>query len=100
LEQIKLPYYEGLTTKAANLFYLIAKNHPLSNGNKRMAVVCLQIFLAFNGYRLVIKPTTMVKLAKWVVQTESIAKEAVIAGLEIMIENSLQDLPPDLRRAS
>jgi death-on-curing family protein len=95
LEQIKFPYYGGLISRAANVFYLINKNHPLENGNKRMAVAVLYVFLALNGYRLTIKQNAMVKLAKWVVGTGSESKEAVVNGLEIIIENSLIDLPPD-----
>ncbi|QQR52437.1 type II toxin-antitoxin system death-on-curing family toxin [bacterium] len=83
LQQIKLPYYDSLLNKSANLFYMISKNHPLENGNKRMAVTCLVIFLALNGHRLVIKPMAMVKLARWVVQTDTASKDAV------------HDLPPD-----
>jgi prophage maintenance system killer protein len=31
--------YAGVLNKAAILFYLINKNHPLVNGNKRMACI-------------------------------------------------------------
>ena len=37
--------YKGLTAKAAILFYLMIKNHPFQNGNKRIAVTTLFLFL-------------------------------------------------------
>ncbi|MBU1091351.1 type II toxin-antitoxin system death-on-curing family toxin [Patescibacteria group bacterium] len=41
--------YRGLVGKASILFYLMIKNHPFQNGNKRIAVMCLLVFLANNG---------------------------------------------------
>jgi death-on-curing protein len=36
--------YPGLIGKAAILFYLLIKNHPFQNGNKRIAVTTLLVF--------------------------------------------------------
>src|SRR6478672_7663067 len=47
--------YKGFALKAAFLFYLLNKNHPLANGNKRMACLCLGYFCAANGHELNIK---------------------------------------------
>lgn len=41
--------YPGLYKKAAALFYFIIKNHPFENGNKRIAVTSLVIFLFKNS---------------------------------------------------
>lgn len=40
--------YKGLIGKAAMLFYLMIKNHPFQNGNKRVAVMALLYFLFVN----------------------------------------------------
>ncbi len=40
--------YPRLEGKAAILFYLMIKNHPFQNGNKRVAVMTLLYFLAQN----------------------------------------------------
>ena len=40
--------YKGLCGKAAILFYLLIKNHPFQNGNKRVAVTALLVFLFLN----------------------------------------------------
>jgi death-on-curing protein len=37
---------------AAAYGFGIARNHPFSNGNKRTAFVCTELFLALNGYGL------------------------------------------------
>jgi len=41
--------YPTVEEKAANLLYLVVKNHPLSDGNKRSAAAPFVTFLARNG---------------------------------------------------
>jgi len=40
--------YHGLIGKAAILFYLLIKNHPFKNGNKRIAITTVLVFLSIN----------------------------------------------------
>lgn len=44
--------YPDLFSKAAILFYLLVKNHPFVDGNKRTAALTLIEFLERNGYTL------------------------------------------------
>jgi death-on-curing protein len=44
--------YPELIDKAAVLAVRIAKNHPLLDGNKRLAWGCLNMFLVLNGRQL------------------------------------------------
>lgn len=44
--------YAGLAAKAAALCLAIVRAHPFSDGNKRVALVALDTFLALNGARL------------------------------------------------
>lgn len=44
--------YPDLWTKAAAYAYLLCKNHPFIDGNKRTAAIATNTFLALNGYRL------------------------------------------------
>ena len=44
--------YPDLATKTAALFESLVRNHPLLDGNKRLAVVLTWTFLLNNGYRL------------------------------------------------
>ncbi len=46
--------YPTLEEKGAVLFYLIIKNHLFRNGNKRMAVMCLDFFLYANDIVLTV----------------------------------------------
>lgn len=41
--------YPTLIDQAAILFYLLIKNHPFQNGNKRVALTSLLVFLALNN---------------------------------------------------
>ena len=43
------PLYRGLIAKASVLFYFMLKNHPFQNGNKRIAITTLLVFLSING---------------------------------------------------
>lgn len=45
-------FYPDLERKAAVLTVRMASNHPLPDGNKRLAWQSLTIFLALNGYAL------------------------------------------------
>lgn len=42
--------YPDLFSKAAILFYVINRNHIFSNGNKRLSVAVLLVFLYINDY--------------------------------------------------
>jgi death-on-curing protein len=46
-------FYPDIEQKAAVLAVRIARNHPLPDGNKRLAWQSLTIFLALNGYDMV-----------------------------------------------
>ncbi|MFJ5549727.1 type II toxin-antitoxin system death-on-curing family toxin [Streptomyces sp. NPDC093225] len=45
--------YTDLFEKAAALLQSLAVNHPLVDGNKRMAWMCTVVFLDFNGTEMV-----------------------------------------------
>ena len=40
--------YPSLVSKSGILFYLMVKNHPFQNGNKRIAITTLLMFLSQN----------------------------------------------------
>jgi len=44
--------YPNVLSKAAILFYLLIKNHPFLDGNKRTAFLALMRFLNLNDYTL------------------------------------------------
>lgn len=50
-------FYPGFVDKAAVLVVRLAKNHPLPDGNKRVAWVALRLFVELNGWAWKSTPT-------------------------------------------
>lgn len=78
--------YPTLAHKSAILFYLLIKNHPFQNGNKRIAVTTMLVFLMLNGHWMDIPPQKLYNLAVWVAQSDPDVRDAVIAGLVDFIQ--------------
>lgn len=51
--------YPTVASKAAIIFYTLNKKHLFLNGNKRLSVACLAIFLFINGKELRVAPQEM-----------------------------------------
>lgn len=47
-----IEFYPAFADKAAVLVVRLARNHPLPDGNKRLAWQALTMFCALNGHRL------------------------------------------------
>lgn len=71
-------WYDKLHYQAAALFRSLAKNHAFVDGNKRVAVVAVKVFLELNGYKLAAKQSTILKFVLRVA-TEQNPKVAWIA---------------------
>jgi len=84
--------YRGTLNKAAILFYLINKNHPLINGNKRMACICLDYFCFINGYVLSIPEDPFYEIAKAVVESDNSRKEHVLLIIKNIIRENWKKL--------
>ncbi len=50
-------FYPGFVDKAAVLIVRLAKNHPLPDGNKRVAWVALRMFIEINGWSWAERPS-------------------------------------------
>jgi death on curing protein len=74
--------YPGLVSRAAILFYLMIKNHPFKNGNKRIATVTLFLFLYKNNKWLRVDNIQLYRFAKWVAESDSTVKDATIQAIE------------------
>lgn len=44
--------YKSLEAKAARLGYSLIKNHPFADGNKRIGMLAMLVFLEMNGIEL------------------------------------------------
>jgi death on curing protein len=85
----KRDLYRGLESKAAFLFYLMIKNHPFVNGNKRIAVTTLLCLLDSNGKWLRVSANELYKKAVWVAESDPRDRVEVLALLRKFIERSL-----------
>jgi death-on-curing family protein len=74
--------YSGLIPKAAILFYLMVKNHPFKNGNKRIAVTTLLLFLSGNQKWVKVDPAQLYRFAKWVAESDPKVKDATVSAIE------------------
>jgi len=88
----KKPLYPTLADKATILFYLMIKNHPFQNGNKRIAITTLLTFLAFNQKWLKISNEELYRLAMRVAVSEPRDKDKIVRYVRGVIELELIDL--------
>ena len=81
--------YKGLVKKGAILFYLMIKNHPFQNGNKRVAVTTLLVFLAKNNKWLKVDNQEFYNFARWVAESNSKYKSQTTSAIEEFIKDNL-----------
>ena len=84
--------YPSLIGKASILFYLMVKNHPFQNGNKRIAMTCLLVILYKNNKWLHVDTQEFYNFAMWVAQSPPGAKEETVKATEKFIKKSLINL--------
>jgi prophage maintenance system killer protein len=84
--------YAGVAAKAANLFYLVIKDHPFADGNKRIASVLFLYFLSNNNYLYKktgenkINNSTLTALALLVASSQPRDKETIISLITKLLE--------------
>ena len=83
--------YKGLVGKASVLFYLMIKNHPFQNGNKRIAMTTLFYFLYTNEKWLRVDNQELYNFAKWVAESNPRLKDETIKAIEKFIKTYLVD---------
>ena len=83
------PLYPSLVRKASVLFYLMIKNHPFQNGNKRIAITTLLVFLFFNGKWLRVDTQGLYNFTVWVALSPSKLKDQVVDGIQKFIRTHL-----------
>lgn len=85
----KKPTYKGITEKAAMLFYLMIKNHPFQNGNKRIAMTTLFVFLYKNKKWLKVDNQELYNFAVWVAQSPPKLKKETVLAIEHFLKTYL-----------
>jgi death-on-curing protein len=84
--------YPTLISKAAMLFYLLIKNHPFQNGNKRIAMTTLFVFLYRNRKWLKVDTQELYNFTVWVAQSPSAVKDETIKATEKFLKAHLVKL--------
>lgn len=85
----KKPLYPGVVAQAAILFYVMIKNHPFQNGNKRVAVMTLLYFLHKNGKWLRIDNQELYNFAAWVAASNPKVKEQTVEAIKTIVRQNL-----------
>lgn len=83
--------YSGLIAKAGMLFYLMIKNHPFQNGNKRIAITTLLVLFYKNGKWIKVDERELYNFAVWVAQSPAKLKDGVIIAIVKFLKDYLVD---------
>ena len=81
--------YPGVFKKAAITFYAFNRNHAFGNGNKRLSVATLVVFLFINDQILKVTTNELRDKALWLAQTDRPIGEVVEELAEWIEENCL-----------
>jgi len=82
-----------LVGKASIMFYLMIKNHPFQNGNKRIAIMSLLYFLNKNGKWLNMDNKTLYDFAKNIAGSKPKSREKLTLYIQETIKRYLIDYP-------
>ena len=81
--------YSNLAAKAAILFYLMIKNHPFQNGNKRIAMTTLFVFLHKNRKWLKVDTQELYNFTMWVAQSPPKFKEETLRAIQKFLKENI-----------
>lgn len=85
--------YPSISEKAANLLYLIIKDHPFYDGNKRIGALLFVVFLTINDYHLTkngetkISDRALTALALLIAESNPAEKSLLVALICKLLEN-------------
>ena len=85
--------YPTIAEKAANLLYLIIKDHPFYDGNKRIGALLFVVFLTINDFHLTkdgetkISDRALTALALLIAESDPSEKEIIVPLICKMLEN-------------
>ena len=81
------PLYRSREEKAANLLYLVVKDHPFADGNKRIASLLFLLYLKQEGVAHTLNPQALTALALLLAESAPASKDLMIR----LIVNLLMD---------
>jgi len=86
--------YPTLAAKAAILFYLMVKNHPFQNGNKRIAVTALFVLLFKNGKWLQVEMADLYHFTVRLAESKPQDKNLMVAAMTGLVSTNMVDFVP------
>lgn len=85
-------FYPGLIDKAAILFYLLIKNHPFQNGNKRIAMTTLFVFLHKNKKWIKVDTQELYNFTMWIAESPAKFKDETLSAIKKFLAEHITDL--------
>lgn len=68
----------SLAEQASILFYSLIKNHPFRNGNKRISVIALLVFLNLNNKWIEMNPSLLYRVAVFVAKSNPQDRDSIL----------------------
>jgi len=84
--------YKGLLKKGAALFYMMLKDHPFEDGNKRIALASLLVFIYRNKKWLKVDNQELYNFVIWVTESNPKLKDETLEAIEEFLKSYLVDL--------
>jgi prophage maintenance system killer protein len=84
--------YPRFLTRVSILFYLMIKNHPFENGNKRIAITTLFTFLFANNKWLTADIQELYNFTVWIAQSPSQFKDESVKAIEKFLRSHMKDM--------
>lgn len=84
--------YPTFVSKASILFYLMIKNYPFQNGNKRIAMTTLFVFLYKHKKWLEVDTQELYNFIVWVASSSPTVKDQVIKAVEKFLTKYMVNL--------
>lgn len=81
--------YSGFISKASILFYLMLKNHPFQNGNKRIAMTTLLVFLYLNNKWIKADIQALFNFAEWIAEGPAEFKNESVRAIEKFLKKHI-----------
>ena len=74
------------------MFYLLIKNHPFQNGNKRIAMTTLLNFLFLNEKWIKVSTQEFYNFTVWIASSPAFSKNEAVMAIEKFIRKNMIDL--------
>jgi death-on-curing family protein len=84
--------YPDFFTRASMLFYLMIKNHPFENGNKRIAMTTLFTFLYANNKWLKVDTQELYNFTKWIAESPAQFKDEVVKAIGKFLRTHIEEI--------